>query len=70
MLLLSTFAALLPEAIEYARAASVLGSEFRMALVVPVADLDQDAAAVGLEALFGNRLLTETRRAGRRSRTC
>jgi DNA-binding CsgD family transcriptional regulator len=62
VLLLSTFAALPTEAIEYARAASVLGSEFRMALVPPVAGLDPDSAAEGLEVLFGNGLFTETRR--------
>ncbi|WP_285565673.1 ATP-binding protein [Actinoallomurus iriomotensis] len=62
VLLLSTFAALPSQAIEYARAASVLGSEFRLALVPPVASLDPEQAADGLEALFGNGLLTETRR--------
>lgn len=61
-LLLSTFTALPSQAVEYARAASVLGGEFRMALVPPVANLDPEQAADGLEALFGNGLLTETRR--------
>jgi len=62
ILLLSAFAALPPVAIDYARAASVLGSEFRMALVSSVAGLDHEQADSGFEVLFGNGLLTETRR--------
>lgn len=62
VLLLATFAQLPPVAIEYAQAASVLGSEFRIGLVPAVANLDADRASDGLEALFGNGLLTETRR--------
>lgn len=62
VLLLSTFADLPAVAVKYARAAAVLGSEFRLALVAPVANLSPDQAADGLDALFGNGLVTETRR--------
>ena len=62
ILLLSAFAALPPAATEYARAACVLGSEFRTALVPAIARLDPEEAADCVEVLFHNGLLTETRR--------
>ena len=61
VLLLSRLASLPEPAIRCAQAAAVLGAEFRIALVAPVAGLDPETGSDALDHLFRSRLVRETR---------
>jgi DNA-binding CsgD family transcriptional regulator len=56
-IVLTRFAGLPPAALRVAQAASVLGTRFRPALAMKVADLDERQAEAALEALCGSRLV-------------
>ncbi|MDQ4097779.1 MAG: AAA family ATPase, partial [Actinomycetota bacterium] len=61
VLLLSRLASLPERAIRCAQAAAVLGGEFRVAFVPPVAGLDREAAGEALDVLFRTGVMCETR---------
>jgi DNA-binding CsgD family transcriptional regulator/Tfp pilus assembly protein PilF len=61
VLLLSRLASLPERSIRCAQAAAVLGAEFRVAFVMPVAGLDRAAGEEPLDALFGAGVIRETR---------